>query len=71
MILIAAAIYLLIGLFLGGLWDAFDDGSGNIDIFMLITLLWPIVLFLLAIIAVVVMPYVVGKWIGEIIKSWL
>lgn len=68
MILIAAAIYFLIGLFLDGLWEAFDDS--NSDIFVLIIFFWPIALGALAIIVAVVTPYAVGKWIGSKIKEW-
>ena len=68
MILIAAAIYFLVGLFLSGLWEAFD-GSDS-DIFVIILFFWPIALGALAILAAVVTPYTVGKWIGNRIKEW-
>ena len=67
MILIITAIYLLIGLFLSGLWEAFDDCS---DAFTLIVLFWPIVLGVLAIMVAVVTPFIIGKWIGNRIKGW-
>lgn len=68
MILIAAAIYFLIGLFLVGLWEAFDDSHS--DIFILIVFFWPIALCALAIIVAVITPYTIGKWIGSKIKEW-
>lgn len=67
MILIAVIIYFIIGLFLSGLWETFDD---NTDECMLILFLWPIALGILAILVAVVTPFIIGKWIGNRIKEW-
>ena len=68
MILTAVTIYFTIGLFLSGLWEAFDDGT---NMFALILFFWPIVLSMLAILVAVVTPFIIGKWIGGRIKGWL
>lgn len=67
MILTAVIIYFLIGLFLAGLWEAFDNET---SISILIIFCWPIVLCFLAIIVAVVMPYAIGIWIGDRVKGW-
>lgn len=61
------AIYFIIGLFLSGLCEAFDD---NNDMVVLILFLWPIVLGILAIMVAVITPFIIGKWIGDRIKEW-
>lgn len=64
----AAVIYFLIGLFIAGFYMAFDDSPG---MFTVILFLWPIVLGVLAFAAVVAIPVIVGRWIGDRIKGWL
>lgn len=65
----AVAIYFLIGLFIAGFYMAFDDNSPGMFTFILF--LWPIVLSVLAFAAVVAIPVIVGRWIGDRIKDWL
>lgn len=61
------AIYFLIGLFIAGIVAAFEDDPGT---FVLIVFLWPILVGLLVVFAVVAIPVVVGIWIGNRIKGW-
>lgn len=60
-------IYFLIGLFIAGFYMAFDN---DISAFLLILFFWPIALLMAIFIVAVVIPVVLGKWIGSRIKEW-
>lgn len=61
-------IYFLIGLFIGGIVWSFDDDPGMLG---LVVIAWPVVLGTLAVIFIVAIPIVIGKWIGNVVKGWL
>ena len=61
-------IYFLIGLFIGGVVWAFDDDPGILG---LVVIAWPVVLGTLAVIFIVAIPVMIGKWIGDVVKGWL
>lgn len=60
--------YLIIGLFLAGMYMQFDDSFGW---FATVIFFWPILLGLLAIIVAVALPIWLGTVIGKRIKTWL
>lgn len=61
-------LYLLIGLFLAGFSLGSDAGT---FMCVLCLFLWPLVLFVIAGIVVLVTPVAFGHWVGEHVKRWL
>ena len=63
----ALVTYFLIGLFIAGFCEEFDDDPGT---FVLVTALWPVLLVSIAFIFIVAIPIMFGKWMGHVVKRW-
>lgn len=68
---ILVGAYILIGIFIASALCNFDRVNDDFDLFMLVVLFWPILIAILGVLAVFAIPYILGKWVGQILEDLL